>query len=47
MTGRSWRSGGRKASMRSRVSLSGSVEPPLRAVEAAWGAEGLPQGPGL
>lgn len=33
--------------MRSRVSLSGSVEPPPRAVEAAWGDEGLPQGPGL
>lgn len=46
MTGRSWRSGGRKASMRSRVSLSDSMEPPLRVVEAAWGDEGL-HGPGL
>ena len=46
MTGRSWRSGGRKASMRSRVSLSDSMEPPLRVVETAWGDKGL-HGPGL
>lgn len=32
--------------MRSRVSLSDMMEPPLRVVEAAWGDEGL-HGPGL